>query len=128
MKNFFKIKSLKFLRYATILIYSLPVLASADNNQGFQITNPLSSSIPTTLTGVITAILVNIIEPLAAVAVVVMIIYSGFKYLTAQGNATKIKEAKQGLLYVLIGAGILLGAAAIAAAVQGTFNQLLVNP
>jgi len=112
-----------------ILIYSLPFVVSAQSgNMGSsncpsgQLCNPLNgiNDLPT----LISTILNKIVEPLAAVAVVVMIIYSGFKFLTAQGNATEIAKARTSLLWVLIGAGILLGAAAIAAAVQGTFSQL----
>jgi type IV secretory pathway VirB2 component (pilin) len=76
------------------------------------------------LTDIIKSILNNIVEPLAAVYVVIMIIYSGFKYVMAQGKPAEIEKANQGLLYVLIGAGILLGSAAISTAIQGTINQL----
>ena len=55
----------------------------------------------------------------------VAIIYSGFKYLTAQGNPAKIAEANKGLMYVLIGTGVLLGAAAISSAIEGTLHQLI---
>ena len=106
-----------------MLMYALPLAASAQSNYTLQ--NPLNSQIGNSLPCLIAAILNNIIEPLAAVAVVVMIIYSGFKFLTAQGNAKAIADARTGLVYVLIGAGILLGAAAISAAVSGTFTQLL---
>jgi hypothetical protein len=111
------------LKLPLIVLYAIPFIVSAQSNQSFQLTNPLNGY--NDLPSLIAAILNNIIEPLAAVAVVVMIIYSGFKYLTAQGNPGEIKKANEGLLWVLVGAGILLSAAAISAAVQGTFSQLL---
>ena len=77
------------------------------------------------LSAVVVAILNDIIMPLAGVLVVLAIIYSGFKYVTAQGKPEEIKKANQGLLYVLIGTLILLGAGAIAAAIKGTLTQLM---
>ena len=74
----------------------------------------------------ISAILNNIVMPIAAVAVVLFIIFAGFKFVIAQGNEKKVTEAKQMLLWGLIGAGILLGAAGIAKVVQNTVNQLIV--
>lgn len=63
--------------------------------------------------------------PIAAVAVVVWIIWAGFNFLMAQGNPAKIDQAKQRLLWSLIGAGILLGAAGISTVVQNTVRALI---
>ena len=87
------------------------------------ISNPFKGG--DTLPDIITAVLNNIIEPIAAVVVVIMIIYSGFKYITAEGNPGKIKEANQGLLGVLIGTLILLGAGAISTAITGTLKNFI---
>jgi type IV secretory pathway VirB2 component (pilin) len=91
-------------------------------NISVKINNPLKV---TSLSALITAILQNIVMPLAAVIVVLAIVYAGFKYITAQGNPAAIKEANTGLMYVLIGAAILLGAAGISAALQGTLCQIV---
>jgi type IV secretory pathway VirB2 component (pilin) len=77
-----------------------------------------------TLMGLLVAILNNIVMPIAAVAVVMWIIWAGFSYLTAQGNPKKVEEAHKRLLWSLIGAGILLGAAAIAKVVETTVTAL----
>ena len=66
--------------------------------------------------------------PIAAVAVVVWIIWAGFQYVLAQGNPKKVEEAHQRLLWSLVGAGILLGAAGISSVVQNTINALIRNP
>ena len=71
------------------------------------------------------AILNNIVMPIVAVAVVAYIIYAGFKYVTARGNPAEITKAHQQLLWALIGAGVLLGAAGISAVVQNTVRGLL---
>ncbi len=75
----------------------------------------------------IKAILNNIIMPIAAVGVVIWIIWAGFTFIQAQGNPKAIEEAKQRLLWSLIGAGILLGAAGISAVVENTVKSVI-NP
>ena len=56
--------------------------------------------------------------------IVIAVMYAGFLFITAQGNVAKITKAKQALMWVLIGAGIILGAEIIARAVQETITNL----
>ena len=94
----------------------------------FTIPNPLKCPVPedcSTLIGLLTALLNNVVMPIAAVAVVMWIIWAGFAYVTAQGNPTKIQKAHQQLMWSLIGAGILLGAAGISLVVQNTITALI---
>lgn len=91
----------------------------------FKLANPFTGG--SSLVSVINAILQNIVMPLAAVVVVLAIIYSGFKYVMAQGNSKEIQDANQGLLYVLIGTAVLLGATGISAAIQGTICGSLIT-
>ena len=58
--------------------------------------------------------------PLIALA----IIYVGYLFIAAQGAPDKLTQAKQALVYVLIGSAILLGAYVIAEAVMGTINSI----
>lgn len=76
------------------------------------------------LPALLKTILKNIIMPVASVIVVVWIIWAGFSFVLAQGNPKEIKIAKQRLLWALIGAGILLGAAGIAQVVENTVTAL----
>ncbi len=89
-----------------------------------RLTNPLDCGDDCTIMTLITMILNNVVMPIAAVAVVLWIIWAGFSFVTAQGNPKKIEEAKQRLLWSLVGAGILLGAAAISEVVQRTVDSL----
>lgn len=56
--------------------------------------------------------------------IVIAVIFSGYKFIAAQGNPEKLKEAKQTLVYVFVGAAILLGAYAIAEAIVGTITAI----
>jgi len=79
-----------------------------------------------TLMDLITTILNKIVMPIAAVAVVMWIIWAGFTYLMAQGKPAEIEKAHSRLLWSLVGAGILLGAAGISGVLQSTIEALIV--
>jgi hypothetical protein len=59
-------------------------------------------------TGVTSAIqaAVSILSFIAGVAAVVMVILSGFKYITSGGDANKVSSAKSTLVYALVGVAI----------------------
>jgi len=90
---------------------------------GAKIDNPFNGG--NDLMALIRVILSNIVMPIAAVAVVVWIVWAGFQFVLAQGNPKKIDDAKKNLLWSLIGAGILLGAAAISVVVENTVRALM---
>lgn len=94
-----------------------------------RIANPFNCGGNTTncsLMTLINSILNNIVMPIAAVAVVMWIVWAGFGFLKAQGNPGEIEKAKQRLLWALIGAGILLGAVGISNVVSNTVRALIV--
>ncbi len=86
--------------------------------------NPLSDPKANSLIALITLLLNNVVMPVAAVAVVIWIIWAGFQYLLAQGKPEALKKAHSQLLWSLIGAGVLLGAAAISKVVETTITGL----
>lgn len=104
----------------TWIAFSIPALVSAQ-----QVTIPNPTNAGSTLMSVLQALLNRVVMPIAAVLVVMYIIYAGFTFVTAQGNPKKIEDAKQRLLWALIGSGILLGAAAISGVVESTIRGLL---
>ncbi len=129
MKKFLGVASL-FLILTMILV--IPAVITAQGGP-IQPNPPITGTIPNpfnctgncTIIDLITAILRNIVMPIAAVGVTFWIIYAGFGFLSAQGNQAKITAAKENLLWSLIGAGILLGAVGISAVVQNTVRALL---
>jgi hypothetical protein len=80
------------------------------NGLSYKLANPLAFN---TLQDFIVAIL-NVIVIIATPIVVVFIILSGFKYVTAQGNPAEIEKATKSLTYAVIGGVLILGAVAIA--------------
>jgi len=84
--------------------------------------NPFSGG--DSLLELLNTIINEIIFPIGGVLAILAFIYAGFKYVTAQGDTTKIEEAHQTLLYVVIGTAILLGARLISEVISGTIDQL----
>ena len=64
---------------------------------------------------------------IGAIIVVLMVVYVGYKFVVAQGEPGKISEARQMLLWTIVGALILLGAQAIALAIKATVDALSVG-
>jgi len=68
----------------------------------------------------------KIILPIGASVAALFIIYAGFLYVKAQGDTTKLKEARAALTNALIGTAIILGAWVIAELISGTITALKV--
>lgn len=87
-----------------------------------QLTNPFSRG--NNLYDFLQALVTDIIIPLGGVIVVMAIIYSGFLFVTAQGNEEQLKRAKRSFTYTAIGAAILLGAWTIALVIENTIGAV----
>lgn len=70
------------------------------------------------------AVLEKAVIPIGGVIVAIMIIYSGFLFVTARGNEEQLSRAKKNFLYSAIGAAILLGSVVLAQLIQNTINAL----
>jgi Na+-driven multidrug efflux pump len=68
--------------------------------------------------------IINIVVQIGVPVVGVMIIYSGFLFVSAQGNEEKLTKAKSAFLWTVIGAAIVLGAFVISRAIRATIDQL----
>lgn len=88
-----------------------------------KINNPLGENGPSDIPGFIKIIVEAVIYigiPIIALA----IIYTGFLFVSAQGNPEALKKAKNSLLYTLIGAALLLGAFVLAEAIGKTVDEI----
>lgn len=81
------------------------------------VTSPLDgiNSFPQLITTILT-VLIAIAVPI----IVIAIIYAGFTYVTAQGNASKVQTATKMLTYAVIGAVLILGALTITRIIADT--------
>ena len=66
----------------------------------------------------------NLVAMIALPLVVVMIIWAGAQFVFAQGNDTKLAAAKKTLWYSLLGALLVVGAYAIATAIENFARKL----
>ena len=108
--------------YLAMTVFWLPAVVSAAGfceNGVFP--NPLGCGVTLTefLSRIISAA-VLIMTPIIVLAVM----YSGFLFVKAQGKPEELVKARTTLMYTLIGALVLLGAQAIAVAIQNTVNDI----
>ncbi len=86
--------------------------------------NPLNAgSIDEFILDIIEVIMVFLIP-----IIVLYIMYAGFLFVTARGNATQIADAKRALLYAIIGGVIVVGAKLIIDVIQGTVDAFKAGP
>ncbi len=118
-----KFKTLS-LYVATVLVFGgvlVPATVSAqlfDNakNQACDVLNQTNGQTPGDAQGAdkcgtangtrvtrIIADVINILSLIVGIAAVIMIIISGFKYITSQGDSTAVNSAKNTLLYAIVG-------------------------
>ena len=82
--------------------------------------NPLQvSSLPEFLR----AILAGVVQ-IGTIILIMMLVYVGFKFVVARGNAEELQSAKSALVWTVIGGLILLGATAIEAVITGTVQSI----
>ena len=75
----------------------------------------------------ITELFMAIIDILLVFAIPIIaffIIYAGFMYVTARGNAEQIETAHKALLYALIGGVLILGAKVLIEVIGGTVDEI----
>lgn len=103
-------------------MYALPVFAQNGCGNGSTcLQNPLRfSSIERFIEGVLQAVVM-----IALPIIVAFMVYAGFKYIFARGNAGAISEAHRNFSYVIIGTILILGAWVLATLIGGTVTQLL---
>lgn len=83
--------------------------------------NPLNgiNSLPEFLS----AILAGVVQ-IGTIVLIMMLVYVGFLFVAARGNAEKLQGAKSALVWTVIGGLVLLGATSIQLVIQGTVDSL----
>lgn len=67
--------------------------------------------------------LIDILLIFAVPIIIFFIIYAGFMYVTAQGDAAKVSKATRALTYAVVGGLLILGARALIAILENTVDQ-----
>ena len=104
-------------------VFVLVAISTAHAATGLE--NPLNSSFST-----IPAFIAGALKVLVMVAlpiITLFLVISGFMFVLARGNSSKLEEAKKNFVYVIIGALLILGAWVIATLIGGTVTQLVGN-
>ena len=107
------------------LFFSLPSIALANGDpctdpNSAKLCNPVKyGNLPDFFLAII-----NTVVRYGLLLIVFFLVFAGFQFVTAQGNSEKLQKAKQNLLWIVIGAFVLLGVYVIRAAVCGTIGQL----
>lgn len=86
--------------------------------------NPISATLGVSTIPEFLLVLVDLVFLIGTPIIVVFIIYSGFLFVTGGDNDAKVAKAKFVLTWTLIGAMVLLGAKAIALAIEATVLSL----
>lgn len=97
---------------------SNPVVISTSLN------NPFKCGDSCTLFTLLEKVINDILLPIGGILAVLAFIFSGFLYIVAQGNETKLKTAHRSLLYTSVGTAVLLGSWVIAKVIETTISQL----
>lgn len=95
-------------------------LTSGTSNSTSGLKNPLQVS---TMQDLMTAILGFVVK-IGIIIVVLMIVYTGFKFVLSKGKPEEIQKARMMLLWTIVGALIILGAQAISVGVTATVNSI----
>lgn len=86
--------------------------------------NPLKDGLDS-IPAIVSVLVKDIVIPIAVPFLALSIIYTGFLFVQARGNAEKLKEAKAALKWTLIGGAVILGAYVIATALQATIADIV---
>jgi len=96
-------------------------VGGVNTGSGVSLINPLKGG--TSLSGFLGSILQFVVN-IGTIVVILMLVFVGYKFVVAQGAPGKIEEAKGMLLWTIVGALILLGAQAIAKAIESTVKAI----
>ncbi|MGM0629327.1 MAG: hypothetical protein ACQESA_02785 [Patescibacteria group bacterium] len=85
--------------------------------------NPLKDSVES-FPELIQMILEDIVIPVGGIVATFAIVYSGFLFVTAQGNPEKLTKARSAFIWAVIGGLVILGSWAIAQAIEATVDEI----
>ena len=115
--SLYKVTGLVWMLFLPVITYA----AGTGGTGGF-IPNPLDPNIDT-IPKFLNALFADIVK-IGAVVLAFYIVYSGYLFVSAQGNEQALQKAKDSFKWVLIGGAILLGAQVLSSAILETINTI----
>lgn len=115
-------KILVFSIVFTSFVYRVSAEPEIGNPTSNQLRNPFKG--PDSLASLLEVIVNDILLPIGALLAVVAFIFTGFKFVAAQGKPADLEKARKMLLYTSVGTAILLGAWVLAKVICTTVGQL----
>jgi len=110
-----------------VLLFVFPYVVAAQNNSPIAnvdgINNPIASTSLQEFLGKLLEAIVTLLYPILVLALV----YSGFLFVTAQGNPEQLQKARTVLKWVVVGAVIIFARWLIADIIGTTVNEVRVN-
>lgn len=118
-------KSIKLLSIFVVLV-SVFALGHIFFAQAYTLDVTLENPIANTANDIpeVISLIIDIITMIAIPVLTAIFIYAGFLFVTAMGDKTKLAKAKSMFWGAVIGTALILGANAIAEALQGTIDAL----
>lgn len=109
-------KELRILTSSVLvfLLFTMPYFVSAQGIK-FEVMNHIKFK--DNIEGLLVGIL-NIFIVIAVPIIILFIIYAGFLYVTARGNAQQVEQATRAFTYAVIGGVIILGAVALSEVIK----------
>lgn len=96
-----------------------PNLPTTGITNQYKLNNPIKVDSIQELLNLILKLVIIIATPI----VVLFIVFAGFKYVTARGNASQVEEATKALTYAIIGGVLIIGAVAISEIIKNLVNS-----
>lgn len=109
-----------FLLLLPVNVVFAKISGSGSSGGSNKLENPLQFDTISQFLDAMLGAVVTIAGPI----VVLMLVYSGFLFVKAQGNPEKLTDAKKAIMWTIIGAVIVLGAFVLSGAIEGTVNQI----
>ena len=123
-----KFKNVYWVVIAFMLFFSVNIVFAQGTFESPSPKNELQNPLQFETISEFLKAMLGALEIIATPIVVLMLVYSGFLFVSAQGNPEKLATAKKAIMWTIIGAVVVLGASVLASAIEGTVDNIKKDP